>query len=304
LSFQLLNVLFRCFSLRSHSANTPVQDSSTWVSGDAFCLVRLGNTLAYPVTTSYGWSNDGTSYPTQCSKSAASVAGTPAKYYCNKFDINVGLIYYPVANQNTSFVWTYRPTTSPTPNPSPRAGEPTTKPTAAPTIRPSNKPTPGPTPIPGAPTAVPSTARPTRDPTMMPTAKPSRNPTATPTAARRRLGKRVAVKSADKETAGYYDDSGAGGYGGDDYAGGGGGDYGGGDDDDGGAADDQYATTGVGTYASPYYANSATDDFTPLIPYVVDNGNIFAFGKVSLPTLHLCGCHLKVSLYGVCEKLV
>jgi hypothetical protein len=58
-----------------------------------------------------------------------------------------------------------------------------------------------------------------------------------------------------------------------------GGEYGG--NDDGGAADDQYATTGVGTYSSPYYANSATDDFVPLIPTVVDNGKIFAFGAVS-----------------------
>jgi hypothetical protein len=98
----------------SYSENAPVPNSNTWVSGDAFCLVRVGNTLAYPVTTSYGWSADGTSYPTQCTKNAASVAGSAAKYYCNKFNINVGLIYYPVENQDTTYDWTYHPTVAPT----------------------------------------------------------------------------------------------------------------------------------------------------------------------------------------------
>jgi hypothetical protein len=79
--------------------------------------------------------------------------------------------------------------------------------------------------------------------------------------------------AGDDGAAYNYNDDGGGAY----Y---GGGDYGGGDDDNG-AADDQYATYGIGTYSSPYYANSATDDFTPLVPVVVDNGYIFNLGKVS-----------------------
>lgn len=203
-----------------------MQDSNTWVSGNAFCMVRMGNTLAYPVTTSYGWSNDGTSYPTQCTKDAASADGSAAKYYCNKFDVNVGLIYYPVANQNTSATFTYRPTRSPTERP---------------------------TPPPGAPT-------------INPTRKPSPKPTTThkPTAGRRRQLRQLTDDPTDDPAGG---DDGAG----DDGAG-----------DDGNAADDQYATTGIGTYSDPYFANSATDDFQPLIPEVVDNGLIFALGRVCL----------------------
>lgn len=88
-----------------------------------------------------------------------------------------------------------------------------------------------------------------------PTAEPSAEPTA----------------DGDDETTGGGDD--------DDDGGGDDGAYYSGPSDDG-ATDEAYATAGIGTYASPYYANSNTDDFSPLIPNVVDNGFIFKFGKV------------------------
>jgi hypothetical protein len=283
-------------TVRSYSANAPVQESNTWKSGDAFCLVRIGNTLAYPVTTSYGWSADGTSYPTQCTKKAASVAGSAAKYYCNKFDINVGLIYYPVANQDADTTWTFPPTTAPTANPTPGPGQPTVKPTTAPTVKPTKTPTAGPTPPPGAPTVKPTvspSARPTRKPSARPTIEPSvaptEEPTAEPTTARRRAqAERVTV--AEEDLQGVFDALDAGNgtyyYSGDDALGGGNyaydDDTAGGDDDAGEADDDGYTNDGVGTYASPYYANAATDDFTPLIPLVFDNGKIFALGKVQI----------------------
>jgi hypothetical protein len=277
-----------------------VPNSNTWVSGDAFCLVRVGNTLAYPVTTSYGWSADGTSYPTQCTKNAASVAGSAAKYYCNKFNINVGLIYYPVENQDTTYDWTYHPTVAPTANPSPGPGKPTNHPTTRPTVRPSRLPSANPTPGPGKPTNHPTahpSARPSRSPTPEPTTEaPTAEPTAEatlPTAEANILGGRRLQRKAQqpRERAGKRaldvedpdnpvdpDDPI------DDPDGGGGGGYyyqaTGGDDEGGGAADDTYATEGPGTYASPYYANSATDDFTPLIPVLADNGLIYRFGKV------------------------
>jgi hypothetical protein len=283
-----------------------VADSNSWESGNAFCLVRIGNTLAYPVTTSYGWSEDGTSYPTACSKAAAKVDGSAAKFYCNQFNINVGLIYYPVDNQNTSSTWTYRPTTSPTQHPTPLPGEPTAQPTAEPTVRPTRAPTAGPTPLPGEPTRAPSTARPTKVPTAEPTAKPSRDPTAVPTpppsavptSSLRKAARKLAahrgdaggvdpsaamhVESADDDAVYYDDDK-------DDDAG---------DDDDGsyyyddddepygryyyyGDDDSADDDDGSDTYSGLYYANSVTDDFAPLIPRVVDNGHIFLFGKVS-----------------------
>ncbi len=239
-------------------------------------MVRIGNTLAYPVITSYGWSQDGKSYPTQCTKSAAAVAGSAAKYYCNQFDMNIGLIYYPVPNQNASTVYTYAPSKTPTNRPTPPPGAPTLHPTTKPTTRPSRSPTANPTPPPGAPTALPTTHRPTR------------KPSASPTSTRRSLrnGEKGDAKASSKDrdvfaagdpsaeptaepTAYAYDDST-----GDD-----GGNYYSAPSDDG-AADDAYATTGIGTYASPYYANSNTDDFSPLIPIVADNGLIFKFGKV------------------------
>lgn len=264
----------------SYSANVPVQNSNTWLSGNAFCMVRIGNTLVYPVATSYGWSQDGKSYPTQCTKSAAAVAGSAAKFYCNKFDMNIGLIYYPVPNQNASTVYTYAPSKTPTNRPTPPPGAPTLHPTTAPTVRPSRSPTANPTPPPGAPTALPTTQRPTR------------KPSASPTSARRLLrnGNKddaESLSSRDRDVLAAGDPSveptaeptESAYYGFDDYAGDDGGNYYSAPSDDG-AADDAYATAGIGTYASPYYANSNTDDFSPLIPIVADNGLIFKFGKV------------------------
>lgn len=279
--------------------------------------MRIGNILAYPVTTSYGWSADGTSYPTQCTKKAASVDGSAAKYYCNKFDMNVGLIYYPVDNYNKSYEWSFAPTKAPTFNPTPGPGQPTIHPTARPSIRPTKMPTPGPTPLPGQPTIAPTvvrTQKPTKKPSAAPTRKPtagptnsdapSAEPTAEPTAARRRLedadlelGSKLSVH-LDADDGGAADDGG----GGADDGGNDGGDdqtqyYDDNAEDDGSyyyegdgayddATDDGYATEGIGTYASPYYANAATDDFSPLIPTLADNGLIFNIGKYSAAQLN------------------
>ena len=60
-----------------------------------------------------------------------------ARYYCNKFDINVGFIYYPVANTDGASVPTESPTDSPTDPPS---EEPTEAPTEAPTESPTEAP--------------------------------------------------------------------------------------------------------------------------------------------------------------------
>lgn len=47
------------------------------------CYVRIGNTLLYPVINHYGWSDTGFDRPTRCTKSASSVAGSAAHYYCS-----------------------------------------------------------------------------------------------------------------------------------------------------------------------------------------------------------------------------
>ncbi|KAJ1384896.1 hypothetical protein B484DRAFT_410661, partial [Ochromonadaceae sp. CCMP2298] len=53
-----------------HSSNDPADHGDAWEPGDVFCLVRVGATLTYPITTSYGYSEDG-GYPSSCSKRAA-----------------------------------------------------------------------------------------------------------------------------------------------------------------------------------------------------------------------------------------
>lgn len=270
-------------------------------------MVRIGNTLAYPVTTSYGWSKDGTSYPTQCTKREASVDGSAAKFYCNRFDINVGFIYYPVPNQNITDTYTYRPTRSPTQRPSPPPGAPTMTPTRVPSTRPTTSPTRAPTPPPWAPSAAPTTISPSRKPVVPPTAKPTNlpttkpsmptvNPTRAPTNGARRLlrgGRETTTAQASRlertlqmtqlaasdppttepspapttEPTESGDD--------DDY------------DDDGGAGGEEYYYVGDGSYYDPSGGNGygESDDFAPLIPAVVDNGLIFGFGKVTYHTL-------------------
>ena len=56
-------------------------------------------------------------------------------------------------------------------------------------------------------------------------------------------------------------------------------------------------SSGSGSSASAVYSNNAgDDDFTPLLPVVIDNGKIFAFAEVSVPTSVLCcsNCFLLV----------
>lgn len=170
-----------------HSENAPYGDlTHTWLPGRSFCFVRIGNTLAYPVTTSYGWSYTGYNYPTKCT--AGNTAETPAaKYYCNLMDVVVGFVYYPVPNLNPNHTYTLAPTRAPTHMPTPGAGQPTRPPTRVPTFLPSVRPSARPTPLPGYPTYKPSyqatlkptTSRPTPlpgNPTYIPTAKPTALP--------------------------------------------------------------------------------------------------------------------------------
>eukprot|EP01035_Chromulina_nebulosa_P017424 gene17424-22976_t len=73
------------------------------------CFVRIGNILAYAVTTSWGYyANKNSQYPKQCKYPSNS---TQEKYYCNLFDVVVALIYYPNPCDDISITtanYTYR----------------------------------------------------------------------------------------------------------------------------------------------------------------------------------------------------
>lgn len=172
------------------------------------CYVRIGNTLLYPVINHYGWSDTGFDRPTRCTKSASSVAGSAAHYYCNKMDLVTGLIYYPVPTVNITELIarsTWSPTKTPTQNPSPLPGYPTIQPTSSrPTMTPTTRmptytktkkptaiPTIKPTAEPTAPTSVPSAAP--SVPTFEPTLEPTYRRTRRPTAGRRRLENEIEV---------------------------------------------------------------------------------------------------------------
>jgi hypothetical protein len=117
-------------------------------------MVKQGNILMYPVASHYGWSESGYDRPTQCKIASASVTGSPANYYCNLMDVMVGLIFYPVPNQNITEL---QKTSS-----------------WAPTLYPTERPTP----LPGEPTLKPSTSRPTSTPRPNRSARPTLNPNA------------------------------------------------------------------------------------------------------------------------------
>ena len=170
-----------------HSQNAPYGDlTHSWVSGRAYCFVRIGNTLAYPVVSSYGWSYSGFNYPSRCT--AGSVSDIKAaEYYCNLMDVVFGFVYYPVPNLNPNHTYTFAPTRLPTQMPTPGAGQPSRNPTHVPTYRPTVRPTARPTPLPGYPTLKPSytaTLRPTTfrptpvagSPTFLPTFTPTKDP--------------------------------------------------------------------------------------------------------------------------------
>eukprot|EP01034_Spumella_vulgaris_P022688 gene22688-28837_t len=156
----------------------------------ASCFVRQGNMLMYPVISHYGYSETGLDYPSICTAKNVAERGTAAFYYCNRFDLAVGLIYYPVENIDIDAALktatkgpSKQPSVRPTPGPGP--GKPTCKPTFVPSAKPSL--TFPPTRSPSN-TATPSwtrrpTVRPTERPTPLPgnpTKKPSFKPTGRP----------------------------------------------------------------------------------------------------------------------------
>eukprot|EP01033_Poteriospumella_lacustris_P013355 gene13356-9561_t len=159
---------------KKNKATTPTT-TTTDDASVASCLVRIGNTLAYPYINSYGWSSTGYEYPAPCKNTTY---GNPAaKFFCNQYDFVVSFVYYPVADVNVSaavaHATTDRPTRAPTFAPS--------GPTAPPTVRPSLAPTMDNT----RPTQPPTTARPSasKRPSPTPTAAPTATPTASPSAA-------------------------------------------------------------------------------------------------------------------------
>ena len=120
----------------------------------------MGNLLAYPITTSSGWSNDGYSRPKICSQSSINNRNIPAaKFYCDKHNLNVAFVYFPVDNitpDEILFLLKHKPSFSPTESPSFAAGVPTPNPSFGPTRKPSTPPTERPTPRAGLPTLNPS----------------------------------------------------------------------------------------------------------------------------------------------------
>lgn len=153
------------------------------------CLVRMANLLYYPVINHYGFSETGYGTPQPCN--IQSSPGSAGYFYCNQFDIVVGLIYYPVPDidiQDRIDRLTNKPSFAPSARPTPLPGDPTLRPTVIPTRRPttlkptfkpSQAPTFRPTPLPGDPTLVPTIA-PSARPTKVPSARPSHFPTSDP----------------------------------------------------------------------------------------------------------------------------
>lgn len=178
------------------------------------CYVRIGNTLAYPIASHYGWSDTGYTRPSRCQRSQM-IAGSSAYYYCNKMDIAVGLIYYPVGNQNFTELLEYVPTKTPTISPTRR---PTRTPTYlspfyAPTTPVAYPSTPVSTPVGNIPSPVANPApapAPTGGvaPVPTPVAAPAPSPVAAPAPApqpvptvRRLLGSLRGDKAANNKDA-------------------------------------------------------------------------------------------------------
>ena len=119
-------------------------NSTSGAGSGTQCLVRIGNALLYPIVHNFGasWTK-----PSQCTKKKVK-SSELKKFYCNIFDIMVGLVYY---NETSSYDRTFE-TLSPTLAPSPQPGKPTRKPSIPPSPAPS---------------------RHTKRPTYSPTFKPS-----------------------------------------------------------------------------------------------------------------------------------
>ena len=71
----------------------------TTYDGYSACLIRLGYTLVFPVTSSFGFSTDENIPPTpdsilQCNCSSSDINSIAFNRQCNVFDILIGAIFY------------------------------------------------------------------------------------------------------------------------------------------------------------------------------------------------------------------
>lgn len=101
-SLDIPNLYLKAYMDSSYAPMQPVfcfdlkdlidDDTATWAdSFTALCLVKIGETYAYPITSHYGQMIEGSFLPEACDCTKKN-----EQVDCQSYDINIGLLFYPV----------------------------------------------------------------------------------------------------------------------------------------------------------------------------------------------------------------